>query len=153
MPHVSEIRLRVTQPLRQLPENKKADDEAQTNDQEQNSENGRHENPITVLGATRFTQMALEQLVIADIRLKPERKSVADPRNNSDELIDKNVERPGRPRASAPRIEPRKPGSTRRQLPEAVSPRPGISSMSGSSPKRKLVPGNRRIFHRDAQRW
>jgi hypothetical protein len=55
MPHVSEIRLRVTQPLRQLPENKKADDEAQTNDQEQNSENGRHENPITVLGATRFT--------------------------------------------------------------------------------------------------
>jgi hypothetical protein len=75
MRHVSEIRLRVTQPLRQFPRNKKADDETQANDQEQDSENSRHENSISAPGATRLTQMTPKQFVIANIRFEPERKN------------------------------------------------------------------------------
>src|ERR1700736_4177720 len=93
----SRAQSRMTEKLRQLLQNKNASHQAGDNDKNQNLENSSHKNPVTGLSTTWGAPMALQEFVIAAVRLEPERECIADSGNDADHFVDQDVQRhPGK---------------------------------------------------------
>jgi hypothetical protein len=71
-------------------------DQSRADNDKQQTENGDDEYPIASSRSHRRGRVPAEQFVVAHVRLKPERKRIAQSRNNPDQLVDQDIHRHAR---------------------------------------------------------
>jgi hypothetical protein len=67
------------------------DDQSRAHNDKQQAENCDDKYPIASSRSRGRGRVAAEQFVVAHVRLEPERKRIAQPRNNPDQLVDQDV--------------------------------------------------------------
>src|SRR6266850_7847847 len=84
------LRRSVPEQFRDLREQPKAEGQTNDDDDEEQSENERDENPVAPGRAPGAGGVTLEEFVVSGIGFKPERKGVADDRDDANGFIDQD---------------------------------------------------------------